>query len=457
MRYQTQRLAYPYFVVALLLFPLQVLVGLWLAANYFITMPQGLVDVFPFATARAIHTNLLVLWLLLGFMGATFYVIPEETGRELAWPRLAVIQLALLAGTGVSAVVGFLFGWTQGRPLLEIPLPLDLVVVAAALMFLGNVAMTAIRARRWTATQGALLGGLTFLALLYLFGIPFYQNAAIDWYYWWFVIHLWVEGAWELIVAALTAFMLMKITGVDRRVVEKWLYVELGVFLFTGVAGTGHHYYWLGTPAYWLWVGGIFSALEPLPIVLMVVDTFRFVRESRAPLQPRLTWIYIVGGVLLHLVGAGLFGFAHTLPQINYYTHGSQVTVSHGHLAFFGAYVLLNLTFMYFALPRLRSLPGGAYDQRAGHWGFWLMSAGVVGMSLAFAVGGVLQTYLERVGGQPYMIAAQPIRFWIFVAFVHGLVVLAGATVAVVHLLRLRAPVPPPATERAAGATVAVA
>src|SRR5512142_3481421 len=123
MTYQTQRLAYPYFAVALLLFPLQVLVGLWLAANYFVTMPQGLVNVFPFATARAIHMNLIVLWLLLGFMGATFFVVPEETGRELASPRLAVVQLVLLTGAGVAAVVGFLFGWTQGRPLLEIPRP----------------------------------------------------------------------------------------------------------------------------------------------------------------------------------------------------------------------------------------------------------------------------------------------------------------------------------------------
>ncbi len=455
MRYQTQRLAYPYFVVALLLFPLQVLVGLWLAANYFLTMPQGLVDVFPFATARAIHTNLLVLWLLLGFMGATFYVVPEETGRELAWPRLALVQLVLLAGTGVVAIVGFLFGWTQGRPLLEIPRPLDLVVVLAALMFLGNVVTTAVRGHRWTATQGSLVGGLTFLALLYLFGIPFYQNAAVDWYYWWFVIHLWVEGAWELIVAALTAFMLMKLTGVDRQVVEKWLYVELGVFLFTGIAGIGHHYYWLGTPAYWLWVGGIFSALEPVPIALMVIDTFRYVKERREPLQPRLTWVYIVAGVLLHFVGAGLFGFAHTLPQINYYTHGSQVTVSHGHLAFFGAYVMLNLTFMYFAVPLVRKLPRGAYDERAGHWGFGLMSAGVLGMSMAFAVAGVLQTYLERVQAEPYMIAARPIRFWMFVAFAHGLIAIAGVVITVVHLLTLRAP--RPALEADRGETIAAA
>src|SRR5574341_1526408 len=172
----SQRVAYPYFVVALLLFVLQVLMGTWLAVNYWASLPQWLVDVFPFSTARAMHTNLLVLWLLLGFMGATFYMVPEEAQRELAWPRLAIAQLVLLVGTGVAALVGFAFGWTQGRPLLEIPRPLDVLVVAGALMFLANVAVTLTRARRWTTVQGTLVAGLAFLSVLYLFGIPFYRN-----------------------------------------------------------------------------------------------------------------------------------------------------------------------------------------------------------------------------------------------------------------------------------------
>ncbi len=437
MTYQTQRVAYPYFVVALLLFALQLVMGLYIAFNYFYTVPQAVVDVFPFSTARAMHTNLLVLWLLLGFMGATYYAIPEETQSELAWPKVAYAQLVLLSGTGVAALVGFLFGWTQGRPLLEIPTTLDVLVVVGALMFLANVGVTILRARRFTATQGTLLSGLVFLALMYLFGMPFYENLAIDWYYWWWVIHLWVEGAWELVTAALVAFMLIQLTGVERKVVEKWLYVELGLFLFTGLAGTGHHYYWIAAPRYWLWVGGVFSALEPLPIALMLWDTWQSMKESRRP-QPRLTWIYVIGMAVLHFVGAGLFGFAHTLPQINYYTHGSQVTVSHGHLAFFGAYALLNLSFFYFAMPRLKGFPEGRYDERGGHWGFWLTSSAVVGMSLAMAVAGVLQTYLERVQGQPYIVAQSPMRFWMFVVFAHGVLVLAGALLIIRHLLTLR-------------------
>ena len=209
--------------------------------------------------------------------------------------------------------------------------------------------------------------------------------------------------------------------------------------IFTGIAGTGHHYYWLGAPRYWLWIGGIFSALEPLPIALMLYDTYVHVKHTNRRFEPRLTWIYLVGNVVIHFIGAGLFGFAHTLPMINYYTHGSQVTVSHGHLAFYGAYVLINLTFFYYAIPRIKGFPGGKYEEKPGLWGFWLLSLGVLGMSLGFAVAGVLQAYLERMQGQPYIIAQEPIRFWMLVVFAHGvLLVLPGVFITVKHLLTLK-------------------
>lgn len=241
--YKSQRVAYPYFVVALLLFVLQVLMWLWLAINYAFTLPQSLIDIFPFSTARAFHTNLPVLWMLLCFMGGTYFVVPEESKSELYSTKLAYLQLIILVGTGVAALVSFLFGWTQGKPLLDIPFELDLLIVAGALIFLFNVAATMIKAKNWTMIQGTLLGGPVMLALLYLFGLPFYKNLSIDWYYWWWVIHLWVEGAWELVTGAIIAWILLRITGVPRGVVEKWLYVEIGLFLFTGIAGTGHHYY----------------------------------------------------------------------------------------------------------------------------------------------------------------------------------------------------------------------
>ncbi len=434
--YPSQRVARPYFVVAVLLFVLQVALGVWLALSYAVTMPQWLVDALPFSTTRAMHTNLLVLWLLLGFMGSVYYMLPEESERDLHSPALAYLQLALLAGTGVAALVGFVLGWSKGKPLLEIPRPLDLLIVLGALIFLFNVGMTMLRSRRRTVIMGSLLGGLVFLAAMYLFNLPFYRNLSIDWYYWWWVIHLWVEGAWELVAAALTAWLLIRITGVPRETVEKWLYVELGLFLFTGIAGTGHHYYWLGAPKYWLWVGGIFSALEPLPIVLMLVDALRFIRERRVEPRSRLVLTFAIGMAVLHLLGAGVWGFIHTLPAINYYTHGSQVTTAHGHIAFFGAYVLLNLMFFYYAIPKLRGI--AAFDERRGSFAFWWLSLTMVAMTTAFGAAGMLQVYIERVMGLGYMTAQAQMRFWFWIVTVLGVALLAGAVLMVVDLFTLK-------------------
>ena len=434
--YQSQRVAYPYFVIALLLFGLQVILGLWLAINYAFTLPQGLVNSFPFATARAFHTNLLVLWMLLGFMGGTYFMIPEESRSEIYSVKLAYLQLILLVGAGVAALIGFIFGWNQGRPLLEIPFELDIVVVVGALIFLFNIAMTMIKAKNWTMIQGTLLGGLAMLAILYLFGIPFYRNLSIDWYYWWWVIHLWVEGAWELVTGAILAWILIRITGVPRASVEKWLYVEIGLFLFTGIVGTGHHYYWLGAPRYWLWVGGIFSALEPVPIILMLWDTFKHVKARQVEITNPVIWTFAVGLAIFHLIGAGVWGFAHTLPQINYYTHGSQVTVSHGHMAFFGAYALLNLTIFYYAFPRLKGIT--SFKQGRGNWGFWITVIAMFFMGLAFGVAGVIQSYLERVLGLGFVTTQLQMQLWFKIVIAFGVCFFVGLIIMIYDLLRLK-------------------
>lgn len=435
-RFESQRVSLWYFRLALVLFCLQVVLGLWLSLNYAFTLPQWLVDVFAFNTARAIHTNLLVAWMLLGFMGGAYFILPLECDRELFSTKIAWAQLIIFAATAVTAVVGFLFRWTKGKPLLEIPFPLNGLVVVAALLFVANVAMTILKSKKKTVLQWMLLGGVSFLALLYLFGMPFYKNLNTDYYYWWWVIHLWVEGAWEVVTAAIVAFIIMEVTGVERKVVEKWLYVETGLFLFTGIVGTGHHYYWLGAPDYWLWWGGVFSALEPLPIVLMVIDTWMHVRQRKNPIINPLTWTYIVGLAVYHLVGAGIWGFIHTLPPINYYTHGSQITVSHGHMAFFGAYGLLNLTIFYFALPRLKGIR--KYRDTAGIWGFWIMSIAMFFLGLVFGVAGILQTYLERFLDIGYSTAHITMMFWFRVAFGIGVVFLCGVLITVWHLFTIK-------------------
>jgi nitric oxide reductase subunit B len=287
MKYESQKIAYNYFVVATILFGLQIVFGLTLGAKYVWDF-DPLLNILPFNTARAIHINLLVVWLLFGFMGGTYYLVPEEAETDIYSPLLANLQLYLFAAIGVTAIAGYIAGWSWGMPFLEQPTILKIGIVIVALIFLFNIFMTMMKTKKWTVIQGVLLGGLVMLALMFLFGIFFMKNLSMQYFWWWWVIHLWVEGAWELVAGSIMAFILLKLTGVDRKLVEKWLYIEVGLVLFTGIAGTGHHYYWIGTPRYWLWVGGIFSALEPIPILFMVIDTIRDVRERKIEVGNKL-------------------------------------------------------------------------------------------------------------------------------------------------------------------------
>ena len=414
MTHTTQKEAYPYFVLAVLLFGLQLVFGLLTIAKYI--WPDPLLNILAFNTTRAIHINLLVFWLLLGFMGGTYYMIPEESDTELYSTKLAKLQFWLLAFAGVGSIVSYVAGYSWGMPFTEQPTPFKIIIVVAALVFLFNIGMTVIKTGKWTAIQGVLIGGMVFLAIMFLFGVVFMKNIATQYYFWWWVIHLWVEGAWELIAGAILAFVMMKLTGVERGVVEKWLYVEVGLVLFTGIVGTGHHYYWIGTPTYWYWWGGVFSALEPLPILFMVLDTMRHVNEKAVPIKNRVALHWAVGGAWFHFVGAGVWGFAHTLPQINKWTHGTQITASHGHMAFFGAYAMLNFTMMYFALPKLKDMQG--YSESRGIFAFWVMVSGMFAMGLALAVAGIVQTYFNRLIGIDFLTTQDYMRLWFMVTLV---------------------------------------
>jgi nitric oxide reductase subunit B len=163
MRFRTQAVAYPYFVVALLLYGLQIAFGLLSAAKYL--GPDPLRAWLPFDVSKAIHTNLLIVWVLTGFMGAAYWLVPEESRTELHSPKLAYWSLGLWTLAGVTAIVGYLFGWTAGNKLLEQPLPVKLAIVVVMLMFLYNLGMTIWKARRLTTTEGILMAGLALSAI----------------------------------------------------------------------------------------------------------------------------------------------------------------------------------------------------------------------------------------------------------------------------------------------------
>ncbi|HLU85331.1 MAG TPA: cbb3-type cytochrome c oxidase subunit I [Vicingaceae bacterium] len=399
MKFKTQKIAYWFFLSALGLLALQIVYGFIMGFAHM--GMDGLHDFIPFNTARAVHTNLLVCWLLLGFMGAAYYIIPEESQNELYSPKLAYIQLISFLAVGVTAIIAYHFNWWEGRKFLEIPRPLDYLVVVNVLAFLFNILMTLFTGKRQTTTSLVLAMGLLFSALLYLPGMIWFDSQTLDSFYRWYVVHLWVEGVWELIMGGILAFLLIKITGVDREVIEKWLYVIVGLTFLSGILGTGHHYYYIGAPSYWLWIGGIFSALEPLAFLAMALFALNMYRkgEKKHPNKTALNWT--LGAAITSFVGAGLLGAAHTLPNVNLYTHGTLVTAMHGHMAFWGAYAMIVIAIISYAMPNLTGRK--LYNNSISQYAFWLSNIGMIGMTVAFGVAGVAQVYLERILGVDFM------------------------------------------------------
>ncbi len=430
MKYQSQKVALYYFAGALALFVAQVLFGTILGT--IVVMPNFLSDLLPFNIARMIHTNALIVWLLMGFFGCAYYLIPEESETELHSPKLAILQFWLFLFGAAAAVVGYLFRIHEGREFLEQPLWIKLAIVVVALMFLYNVTMTVLKGRK-TAITNVLLLGLWGIAVFFLFSLYNPDNLVLDKMFWWWVVHLWVEGVWELVMASVLAFLMIKLTGVDREVVEKWLYVIIAMALFSGILGTGHHYYWIGTPAYWQWIGSVFSTLEVLPFFAMVVFTFYMVWKGGRQHPNKAALLWSLGCSVFAFFGAGVWGFLHTLAPINYYTHGTQVTAAHGHLAFYGAYVMLNIAMFTYAMPML--LKREPYNQTLNMWGFWITSSAVAFMTFALTFAGVVQTHLQRVLGMNFMEVQDQLGMFYWMRLGAGVVTLIGVVIIVWSLV----------------------
>lgn len=452
LKFTSQKVAMPYLVFALILFVGQILFGLVMGLQYIIG--DFLFPLLPFNIARMVHTNLLIVWLLFGFMGAAYYLIPEEADRELHSPKLAMILFYVFAVAGVLTILGYLFvpyaGLAQmtgndllptmGREFLEQPLITKVGIVVVALGFLYNVGMTVLKGRK-TAVNVVMMTGLIGLAVMFLFSFYNPDNLTRDKFYWWYVVHLWVEGVWELIMAAMLAYVLIKITGVDREVIEKWLYVIVAMALISGILGTGHHYFWIGAPTVWLWVGSIFSTLEPLPFFAMVLFAFNMINRRRREHPNKAAALWAMGTTVTAFLGAGVWGFLHTLAPVNYYTHGTQLTAAHGHLAFYGAYAMIVMTLISYAMPKLRGL-GEAADNKAQvmeMWGFWLMTISMVFITLFLSAAGVVQIWLQRIPEEgaalSFMASQDQLFLFYWLRLAAGVVFLIGL---VAYLLSFR-------------------
>ena len=444
MQYKSQAVAKPYFIAAIGLFVGQILFGLVLGLQY--VMGDFMFPEIPFNVARMVHTNLLIVWLLFGFMGAAYYLVPEEAERELQSPGLALLMFWVFLVAGALTILGYLLvpysGLaeltrnellpTMGREFLEQPTITKLGIVVVALAFLFNIGMTILKGRK-TVVSLVLLIGLVGLAVFFLFSFYNPDNLVKDKYYWWWVVHLWVEGVWELILGSILAFVLIKTTGVDREVIEKWLYVIIAMTLITGIIGTGHHFYWIGAPEYWQWWGSIFSALEPIPFFMMTVFAFNMVNRRRRNHPNKAAILWALGTAVMAFLGAGVWGFLHTLSPVNYYTHGTQITAAHGHMAFYGAYVMIVLTMISYAMPMLRGREAANSNrsQVLEMWSFWLMTVSIVFITLFLTAAGILQVYLQRFSGDPlpFMVVQDKIALFYWMRELAGVIFLIGLVV----------------------------
>ncbi|MEW8454413.1 MAG: cbb3-type cytochrome c oxidase subunit I, partial [Candidatus Thiodiazotropha sp.] len=210
------------------------------------------------------------------------------------------------------------------------------------------------------------------------------------------------------------------------------LYIIIAMTLITGIVGTGHHYYWIGTPEYWQWWGSIFSALEPIPFFMMTVFAFNMVNRRRRNHPNKAATLWALGTAVMAFLGAGVWGFLHTLAPVNYYTHGTQITAAHGHMAFYGAYVMINLAIISYAVPILRGREANSDQaQVVEMWAFWLMTVSIVFITLFLTGAGILQVYLQRFSDTPlaFLVVQDKIALFYWLRFFAGVVFLGGLVV----------------------------
>lgn len=416
LKFESQKLATWYFTVAAVLFGAQLLMGL-IAATQFL-YPSFLFEIFDFSVARMVHINALVVWMLYAMIGSVYWLLPEETGIETVGIAIAKLGFFILTAAVTVVVLVYIIVqigpateasiWLihEGREYIEAPRWADIGIVVVVLVFVANLFLTAMKGKQ-TGIVTVLMADVLALAGLYLAGMFFTDNISMDQYWWWWVIHLWVEATWEVFVGCLLSYGLIKIIGARREVVEMWLWIEVSMLFGSGILGMGHHYFWIGTPEYWWEIGALFSALEPVPLIAMFVHVIydwgkeTGLKEAEANGEgyhtmnnsPAFTWF--VMNAFGNFLGAGIWGFFHTLPQVNIYTHGTQFTSAHGHLAFFGAYATILIGMFYMAIQGKNNIKvlKATFDSKMA---VFLICFGVMGMTVALTIAGYGQVLVER-------------------------------------------------------------
>ncbi|MFW6435240.1 MAG: nitric-oxide reductase large subunit [Halovenus sp.] len=405
----SQRAAIWFIPVAALLFVGQVLLG-GLLAHYYVERGAffGLETLFgidilgalPFAIAKTWHIDLGILWIATIWLGAGLFLpgllTRYEPSRQASYVKallgtLVVVSVGALVGIWLGAQ-GYLDGalwWILGNEGLEY-LEMGRLWQVGILAGFGIWAVLAARALkplldrepRYGLAHMILYAGGS-IGLLFIAGLLYtpQTNIAVTEFWRWWVVHMWVEGAFEFFIVAVVGMTLVSMNLLKRKSAEKAVMFQALLVMSTGVIGVSHHYWWIGMPDLWIPIGSVFSTLELLPLMIILFEAFneyRAMATSGDGFPYTLPFMFIVASGLWNFVGAGVLGFFINLPLVNYYEHGTYLTVGHGHAAMFGAFGLLALGMAVYMLQI--AVDPEFWDEIWLRRAFWLWNAGLAAM-----------------------------------------------------------------------------
>ncbi|WP_323677889.1 cbb3-type cytochrome c oxidase subunit I [Halorubellus sp. PRR65] len=401
----SQRAASRYVPVAAALFVVQVLLGALLAHFYveraaFFGLGDALgvnvLQLLPFALAKTYHIDLAIVWIATLWLGAGLFLPGLLTNHEPAnQARYVNGLLGALVVVVVGSVVGVYLGsqgyfgdlwWILGNEGLEY---LEVGRLWQAGLLAGFVAWAVLVARgfkplldrepRYGLAHMILYAGGS-IALLFVAGNLYtpQSNIVMTEFWRWWVVHMWVEGAFEFFIVAVVGITLVSMGLLKKRSAEKAVMFEALFVMGSGVIGVSHHYWWVGQPDVWIPFGSVFSTLELVPLVFILfeaINEYRALAAGPDGFPYSLPFAFIVASGVWNFVGAGVLGFFINLPLVNYFEHGTYLTVAHAHAAMFGAFGFLALGMATYML-RLSVDPARWVGRRI-RWAFWLWNAGL--------------------------------------------------------------------------------
>ncbi|MBA2673268.1 nitric-oxide reductase large subunit [Ramlibacter sp.] len=421
-----------YFFVVVGLLLLQIGMGIVTAhyaveGNSLFGLP--LAGVLPYVTSRTIHTQVGIFWIATAWLATGLYIAPLLGGTEPKFQKLGTDFLfyALVFVVLGSTITGWLgtlqrqgtdFAFWIGNQGLEFT---SMGRVWQYLLFVGLLLWTVLLGRAlWpalkTPSESRGLIAMVFLSAACIGG--FYASSLawgqtthysmVEYWRWW-LVHLWVEGFFEVFATAVIALIFTKLGLVRATSANRAIIAETIVFLFGGILGTLHHLYWTGTPTSVIAVGAVFSALEVVPLTLIGLEALQTWRRTQgvAWLQAyRWPVLCFVAVGFWNTVGAGLLGFALNPPASLYYLQGLNMTAAHGHGALFGVYGMLGIGLMLFCLRNLFARP--LHADRLLAPAFWGMNIGLAMMVfLSLVPAGIYQGYAAITRGLWYARSAE--------------------------------------------------